>query len=695
MAKTNQAITICSSLLLLLLSATTSHPLCSDSKTPVNNNETLQFCDSYTGRSCCTSKDDLQLQNRFNSMNISDSNCSSLLKSILCAKCDQSSGQLFNGDDTSQIPILCNSTSQDLCSKLWDSCQNISIVSSPFSPTLLGGATSPSPSSNSSTLTDLWKSQTEFCTAFGGPSQTNNNITKCFNGKPVNKGTGGGDEDDVKKPPKGICLEKIGTGSYLNMVAHPDGSNRAFFSNQPGKIWLGTIPDQDSGKPMEIDESTPFVDITDQVSFDTQFGMMGMAFHPKFADNGRFFASFNCDKVKSPGCSGRCACNSDVNCDPSKLPKDDGAQPCRFQTVVAEYTANGTSSSPSTAKIGKASEVRRIFTMGLPYSSSHGGQILFGPDGYLYLMTGDGGGVSDTHNFAQNKKSLLGKILRLDIDVMPSVSDITKLGLWGNYSIPKNNPFQGNENEQPEIWALGLRNPWRCSFDSERPDYFLCADVGKDTYEEVDIITMGGNYGWRTYEGPYVFSPLSPFGENVSTDSNLTFPILGYNHSEVNKHEGSASIIGGYFYRSNTDPCSYGTYLYADLYANAMWAAIESPQDSGNFTDSLIPFSCSKDSPMKCTAAPGGASSGPALGYIYSFGQDNNKDIHLLTSSGVYRMVRPSRCNLACSKENTTASAGKQSPDAASPPQSLPSSARKLCFSVFLLLSLLLMFLTV
>ncbi|KAF2613041.1 hypothetical protein F2Q70_00011029 [Brassica cretica] len=258
MAKINQAITI---FFLLLLSSTTSHPLCSDSKTQVSTNQTLEFCDSYSGKTCCNSKDDLELQNRFNSMNISDSNCSSLLKSILCAKCDQFSGQLF-GNETSPIPILCNSTSQDLCSKLWDTCQNISIVSSPFSPTLLGGATSPS---TPSTLTDLWKSQTEFCTAFGGPEKTNNNnTTKCFNGEPVNQ------ETDIK-PPQGICVEKIGTGSYLNMVAHPDGSNRAFFSNQPGKIWLGTIPDQDSGEAMELDESTPFVDITDQVSFDTQF----------------------------------------------------------------------------------------------------------------------------------------------------------------------------------------------------------------------------------------------------------------------------------------------------------------------------------------------------------------------------------------------------------------------------------------
>ncbi|KAG2326939.1 hypothetical protein Bca52824_009667 [Brassica carinata] len=614
MAKTNQAITLCFLLLLLLLSAAASHPLCSDSKTQVNTNETLQFCDAYSGRTCCNSKDDLELQNRFNSMNISDSNCSSFSN-----------------------PFSVLNVTNSL-----DNCLNISIISSPFSPTLLGGATSPS---TSSTLTDLWKSQTEFCTAFGGPEKTNNNnTTKCFNGEPVNQAT------DVK-PPQGICVEKIGTG---------------------------TIPDQDSGEAMELDESTPFVDITDQVSYDTQFGMMGMAFHPKFAENGRFFASFNCDKVKSPGCTGRCACNSDVNCDASKLPKDDGDQPCRYQTVVAEYTANGTSSSPSTAKTGKASEVRRIFTMGLPYSSSHGGQILFGPDGYLYLMTGDGGGVSDTHNFAQNKKSLLGKVLRLDVDVMPSVSEISQLGLWGNYSIPKSNPFQGNADERGEVYALGLRNPWRCSFDSERPDYFLCADVGKVSF----LLRFKHQTLKIRLLRPYVFSPLSPFGENVSEVSNLTFPILGYNHSEVNKHEGSASIIGGYFYRSNTDPCSYGTYLYADLYANKMWAAIESPEGSGNFTDSQIPIKCSQDSPVTCTAAPGGDDSGPALGYIYSFGEDNKKDIHLLTSSGVYRIVRPSRCNFACSKENTTASRGKQSPNGAEPPQSLPSSARNHFFSL-------------
>jgi hypothetical protein len=131
------------------------------------------------------------------------------------------------------------------------------------------------------------------------------------------------------------------------MVAHPDGSNRAFFSSQQGKIWLATIPEQGSGETLGFDESSPFIDLTDEVYFNTEFGMMGMAFHPNFAQNGRFFASFNCDKVKWPGCTGRCSCNSDVNCDPSKLAPDNGAQPCQYQTVIAEYTANDTATKAS------------------------------------------------------------------------------------------------------------------------------------------------------------------------------------------------------------------------------------------------------------------------------------------------------------------------------------------------------------
>ncbi|XP_016462608.2 HIPL1 protein-like [Nicotiana tabacum] len=678
---------------LQLLYPSVSLPLCTDSRAPFPQKTPLTFC-SYNGTSCCNSGDDKQLKTRFDAMNISDSGCASLVKSILCAKCDQFSADLFSTSSAPrQLPILCNSTNtanskqtrqvtDDFCSKVWTTCQNVSIMNSPFAASLKGQAPTPV-KSNSTKMTDLWQSQDDFCNAFGGAASGVDGSV-CFAGEPVTLNT-----TVPPSPPGGLCLEKIGNGSYLDMAAHPDGSNRAFFSNQQGKIWLATIPEVDSGKVLELDETNPFLDLTDEVHFDTQFGMMGIAFHPKFSQNGRFFASFNCDKQTWPGCAGRCSCNSDVDCDPSKLPSDSGSRPCQYQSVIAEFTANGTASQSSLAKTASAEEVRRIFTMGLPFTSHHGGQILFGPkDGYLYFMMGDGGGTGDAYNFAQNKKSLLGKIMRFDVDSTPSAEDISQLGLWGNYTIPKDNPYIEDKELQPEIWALGMRNPWRCSFDSARPSYFMCADVGQDHYEEVDIITKGGNYGWNLYEGAHPFAPPKSPGKNTSMSSiNTIFPVMGYNHTEVNKNEGSASITGGYFYRSMSDPCMSGRYLFADLYAGAMWAGTESPENSGIFNTTEISFTCAGNSPINCAWVPG--SSVPALGYIFSFGEDNNKDIYLLASSGVYRVVRPSRCKYTCAKENAT-DIGTPAP-ATSPPSAavmLTGSYKNL---VLLMLSFLLM----
>lgn len=146
--------------------------------------------------------------------------------------------------------------------------------------------------------------------------------------------------------PKGLCLEKIGDGAYLNMVPHPDGSNRAFLASLEGKIWLASIPDEGSNGILKFDESKPFLDISDNILFDSVHGLMGIAFHPNFAHNGRFFLSYSCDQIKNLGCSGRCACNSVVNCDPSKLgaDDDDGILPCQYHAVVAEFTVNGTAS---------------------------------------------------------------------------------------------------------------------------------------------------------------------------------------------------------------------------------------------------------------------------------------------------------------------------------------------------------------
>uniref|UniRef100_A0A7N0VEG4 Glucose/Sorbosone dehydrogenase domain-containing protein n=1 Tax=Kalanchoe fedtschenkoi TaxID=63787 RepID=A0A7N0VEG4_KALFE len=619
----------------------------------------------YRFNVCCNSTDDLSLQKQFKAMNVSDTGCASVLKSILCAKCDQHSAELFRVGSNSkpgQVPVLCNSTvsvessqstqaATDYCSNVWESCQNASMLNSLFAPLLQGRAGLPI-SSNSTKLTDFWQSEADFCNAFGGPSLDE---SVCFAGEPV---TLDHKNDTPSVTNGGMCLEKLGNGSYLNMVAHPDGSNRAFVSDQAGNIWLVTIPEVGSGGVIELNESTtPFLDLTDEVQFDTEFGMMGMALHPDFLKNGRIFASFNCDKVTSPSCSGRCSCNTDVGCDPSKLGNDNGAQPCQYQAVIAEYTTNGTASSPSTATAANPSEVRRIFTMGLPFTSHHGGQILFGPsDGYLYFMMGDGGGAGDPYNFSQNKKSLLGKIMRLDVDVLPSAAEASQLGTWGNYSIPKDNPYTDDPELQPEIWALGMRNPWRCSFDSARPSYFMCADVGQDTYEEVNMITKGGNYGWNLYEGPYA-TPKADSKNTALASLKVIDPVTGYNRSQVNKNLGSASITGGYFYRSTTDPCMTGRYLFGDLYASNMWAATEDPEGSGSFNTTQIPFSCAKDSPLPCGSVSG--SSLPSLGYVFSFGEDHNKDVYILASGGVFRLASPDRCSFACSKLTRTSPAPK------------------------------------
>ncbi|GLT25855.1 hypothetical protein SLA2020_009580 [Shorea laevis] len=164
-------------------------------------------------------------------------------------------------------------------------------------------------------------------------------------------------------------------------------------------------------------------------------------------------------------------------------------------------------------------EVRRTLTMGLP-TSFHAGQVFFGPaDGFLYFAMGDGSNKDDPYNFAQNKKSLLGK--------------------------------------DPEV-----RHRQHADFDSERPSYFFCGDTGQDQYEEVDMVTKGGNYGWRVYEGPIPFHPATTPGGSTSPSSiNPIFPVMDYFHSEIDKNVGSPSIMGGYFYRSLTDPCMHGRYI--------------------------------------------------------------------------------------------------------------------------------------
>ncbi|CAN4088172.1 unnamed protein product [Withania somnifera] len=465
-------------------------------------------------------------------------------------------------------------------------------------------------------------------------------LMKSFFSKIINRAQTFGIHE-THQAPNGVCLIKIGNGSYIGMAPHIDGSNRVFLWSQQGKIWITTIPEDGSNRVLELEESKPFLDITAQCFSVHNFGVMGMEFHPNFVSNGRFFFSYHCDKLRHSGCLSRCSCNSVINCDPAALQIDGGIEPCQYQIVVAEFTGNGTSSMPSLVESANPLEVRRIFTMRLLDRGVYGGQMLFGPaDGFLYVLTGTGTHGSNPYNFAQNKRSLLGKILRMDVD--------------------HNNPYNNDKQSTPEIWALGLRNPWRCSFDSERPSYFILDRFSKlsfsktDLYKEIDMITKGGNYGWPIYEGPYPFKPANDQEGSTSARSNSPiFPVMGYNHSETNKTIGSASIIGRYFYRSQTDPCLYGRYLYIYLYPDGIWSGNENTENSRNFTSSKIPYRCSRDSPIHGEPIAEGVM--PAIGYVSFLEEDNRKYIHILTTTGVYGVASPNRCNYHCPKERTVA----------------------------------------
>ncbi|MCF0074852.1 PQQ-dependent sugar dehydrogenase [Dyadobacter sp. CY261] len=256
-----------------------------------------------------------------------------------------------------------------------------------------------------------------------------------------------------------------------------------------------------------------FLDIKSKVQSGGERGLLGLAFHPDFKTNGYLFVNYT---AGSP-----------------------------LKTVIARYKAT------SATQADAASEVV-LFTFDQPYDNHNGGSMQFGKDGYLYIATGDGGSGGDPQNNAQNLKSYLGKILRVDVNGT----------VKGNYSIPADNPYAtGTTGNVAEIYAYGLRNPWRISFDTDS-DRLFAGDVGQDEREEIDIITKGGNYGWRIKEGIDCFNP-----DSNCNAQGLTEPIHDYSQSN-----GDRSITGGYVYHGTSLPELAGKYIYGDYVSGRIWA---------------------------------------------------------------------------------------------------------------------------
>lgn len=336
----------------------------------------------------------------------------------------------------------------------------------------------------------------------------------------------GGGSSATPTPPKGstpaVTLSSVATGftTPLDVQSPGDGSDRLFVVEQGGKI---------RGVKAGSLLPTPFLDISSKVTVNGEMGLLGLAFHPSYETNRRFYVNYVRGSTSEP------------------------------QTVIAEYQAlitNPDQADPASERI--------LLTVNQPGQTNHkGGQLAFGPDGFLYIGLGDGGGTGDPDGNGQDVTTLLGKVLRIDIDH-------TSSGL--QYAIPADNPFSAGGGA-PEIWAYGFRNPWRFSFDISSSRLFV-GDVGQDQFEEVDIVQGGSNYGWNTMEGLHCFNPSS--GCNMS---GLTLPILEYNHSE------GAAVIGGFVYRGSTIPELAGSYVMADFVSGRIWYATES---SGTWARTLL-----------------------------------------------------------------------------------------------------------
>lgn len=334
-----------------------------------------------------------------------------------------------------------------------------------------------------------------------------------------------------------------------------DGSGRLFVLEQPGRIRII------QGDVLQLES---FLDITDRVgSGGSEQGLLGLAFHPQFAENGFFFVNY-----------------TDLQGD----------------TVIARFQVSD--SDPNRAL--KDSEVR-LMRISQPYRNHNGGAVLFGPDGALYLGLGDGGSAGDPQNNGQSLDSLLGKILRIDVD------------RGDPYAIPEDNPL-ASANGKPEIFAYGLRNPWRMSFDRLTGDLYI-GDVGQNQWEEISYLSAGQirepvsgqpyNFGWVFYEGTHPYSGTPPVG------MELIPPIIEYSH------QFGCSVTGGVVYRGSSLPEWQGIYLFGDYCTGTVWGAWKN--STGNWESRPLFEN---------------------VGRITSFGEDEPGEVYLADHAGwIYRLA--------------------------------------------------------
>ena len=312
--------------------------------------------------------------------------------------------------------------------------------------------------------------------------------------------------DDLPK----LAFDRWG-GGFVQPVhlADPGAGSRLVVVEQQGRLIAADAADSSN--------RVVLLDLTGRVNAGGEKGLLSVAFHPQFAKNGRFFVNYTT-----------------------------GPDDKHLGTRVSEFRAKA-DLSPADAAGEKI-----LLTFEQPFANHNGGLVMFGPDGQLYIGAGDGGSANDPHNNGQRLDTLLGKLLRIDVD-HPADGRA--------YGIPTDNPFVATNGARPEIWAYGLRNPWRYSFDRKTGELYA-GDVGQNDWEEIDLVRRGGNYGWRVTEGFHCTPKVNPNCDQAGYEK----PLLEYAHDE------GISVTGGFVYRGAKIPALQGAYLYADFASCDLWA---------------------------------------------------------------------------------------------------------------------------
>ena len=368
-------------------------------------------------------------------------------------------------------------------------------------------------------------------------------------------------QDNDREPANGrsyqtvVAFPKLSFQRPVDLQHSGDNTNRIFVVDQPGEIFVFKNEATTSTKKL-------FLDIKNKVDDGgNEEGLLGLAFHPDYKSNGYFYVNYT---ASNPN-----------------------------RTVISRFKV-----SSDANKADPASELV-ILEFRQPYSNHNGGQVSFGADGFLYIATGDGGSGGDPQANGQDKSALLGKILRIDVD---------RESNGNHYAIPADNPFAASSEYRKEIYAYGLRNPWRFSFDPVTKSLWT-GDVGQNAYEEIDIIAKGGNYGWNTMEGKHCFEP----SRNCNT-SGLLMPIWEYNRSE------GISVTGGFVYRGSILKGLIGKYIFADYGSGNIWAL-----DPSNVNNPLVTKLSTSDL------------------HIASFGVDQNNELYMCAFDGKIYHFKESR----------------------------------------------------